>query len=89
MAHGRWSQEAFTPHLIPENNRRVLIRSDPATPQAGQNPGTATAEMAAAGEVAYPGGEEAFVAAIIRDSLVLKERVSKEIVVDLYGRGLT
>lgn len=32
--------------------------------------------MATAGEVACPGGEEAFVRAIVRDSLVLKKRVN-------------
>lgn len=46
--------------------------------QAGQNPDTATLEMATAGEVACPGGEEAFVRAIIRDSLRLRHRVSEE-----------
>eukprot|EP00903_Cladosiphon_okamuranus_P020233 g18570.t1 len=43
--------------------------------EAGQNPDTATGEMATAGEVACPGGEVAFVRAIIRDSLRLRERV--------------
>ncbi|CAM9946766.1 unnamed protein product [Pylaiella littoralis] len=43
--------------------------------EAGQNPDTATGEMAAEGEVACPGGEVAFVRAIIRDSLRLKQRV--------------
>ncbi|CAN0230877.1 unnamed protein product, partial [Ectocarpus sp. 6 AP-2014] len=37
--------------------------------EAGQNPDTATGDMAAAGEVACHGGEVAFVTAIIRDSL--------------------
>ena len=45
--------------------------------QAGQNPDTATAEMAAAGEVACPGGEEAFVRAIIRDSLQLRYMLAR------------
>lgn len=45
------------------------------TEKAGQNPDTATGEMAAPGEVACPGGEVAFVRAIIRDSLRLKQRV--------------
>ncbi|CAN0486592.1 unnamed protein product, partial [Hapterophycus canaliculatus] len=45
--------------------------------QAGQNPETATGEMATAGEVACPGGEVAFVRAIIEDSLCLRERVRK------------
>lgn len=44
--------------------------------KAGQNPDTATGDMATAGEVACPGGEVAFVRAIIRDSLRLRERVS-------------
>eukprot|EP00752_Nemacystus_decipiens_P014801 g13176.t2 len=46
-----------------------------STEEAGQNPDTATGEMATAGEVACPGGEVAFVRAIIRDSLRLRERV--------------
>ncbi|CAM9122059.1 unnamed protein product [Ectocarpus sp. 12 AP-2014] len=43
--------------------------------EAGQNPDTATGDMAAAGEVACHGGEVAFVTTIIRDSLRLRERV--------------
>ncbi|CAM9387291.1 unnamed protein product, partial [Scytosiphon promiscuus] len=46
-----------------------------STDEAGQNPETATGDMATAGEVACPGGEVAFVRAIIEDSLRLRERV--------------
>lgn len=43
--------------------------------KAGQNPDSATRVMATASEVSCHGGEEAFVRAIIRDSLRLKKKV--------------
>lgn len=43
--------------------------------KAGQNPDSATRAMATASEVSCHGGEEAFVRAIIRDSLRLKQKV--------------
>lgn len=54
--------------------------------QAGQNPESATGAMATAGEVACPGGEEAFVRAIVRDSLVLKKRVNAIHLLSIYFR---
>lgn len=54
----------------------VVLASHRGGRKAGQNPDTATGDMAAAGEVACHGGEVAFVTDIIRDSLRLRERVS-------------
>lgn len=61
--------------------------NDSAFAKAGQNPDTATGEMATAGEVACSGGEVAFVRAIIRDSLRLRQRVRESKVCFCFFQG--